>query len=154
MLDLSRTYNSFYGISDAVRIITIPADTNTSVGNSLSLACTAAGIPRPSIAWSRGGVPLVSGPYNITEGSFSNETSHHTVSVLHLCDLLVPDSGQYTCTASNSIAEGTAISTAFLVLQVHSKHFILNPETCPLSRNLPIVLVQLFLTSVKRPPPY
>ena len=97
------------------------SDTNTSVGDAVSLACTGAGAPSPAIAWTRGRAPLASGTYTIRETRFSNDSSHFTTSVLELCNLQLADFEQYVCTASSNLTEGTSTATASLLLQVHGK---------------------------------
>ena len=82
--------------------MTPPAEQSVAIGNSTSVACVVRGHPLPAISWSKGGVPITSETlgYNITEVQL-NETS--AVSVMHLCNVETFDSGEYACTATNSL---------------------------------------------------
>ena len=100
-----------------------PGDTIAMVGDNTAPSCTAAGIPAPQIAWFKDGLPLTSG-FNITEEQFSNPSNYFTVSVLNLCDLQLSDSGEYSCTASNTITEGTATDTRSFMLEAQGKPFV------------------------------
>lgn len=102
-------------------VLLYPGDTITTTGTHLALTCTAAGIPPPQITWSLDGQLLASESYNITEEQFFNDSSHFTLSVLNLCDLQFSDSGEYSCTASNTITEGTATDTRFFMLEAQGE---------------------------------
>ena len=90
------------------------------VADSVALSCTAAGIPAPQMTWFKDGLPLSNG-YNITEERFSNSSNYFTVSVLNLCDLQLSDSGEYSCTASNTITEGTATDIRSFILEAQGE---------------------------------
>ena len=107
----------FTGIVD---MLFYPGDTIAMVADSVALSCTAAGIPAPQIAWFKDGLPLTNG-YNITERQLSNSSNYFTVSVLNLCDLQLSDSGEYSCTASNTITEGTATDTRSFMLEAQGE---------------------------------
>ena len=98
-----------------------PGDTIAMVGDSLVPSCTAAGIPAPQIEWSKDGLTLPTQLFNITEEQFSNSSNYFTVSVLNLCDLQLSDSGEYSCTASNTITEGTATDTRSFMLEAQGE---------------------------------
>ena len=105
----------------AASILLSPGDTITSVGDSLTLSCTAAGIPAPQISWYKDGLLLTTGLDNITETQSSNASNHFTVSDLNLCDLQLSDSGQYSCVASNSISAGTVTDTRSFMLEAQGE---------------------------------
>lgn len=111
----------FAGYTGAVDVLLYPDNTIARVSESLALTCTAAGIPAPEITWFKDDILLTDEAYNITERQFSNDSSHYTVSVLNLCDLQLSDSGEYSCTASNTITEGRVTDTRSFMLEAQGE---------------------------------
>lgn len=95
-----------------------PENTTVGVGESISLPCMASGLPPPTITWNMGTRMLTSEDYNITQSTFSNATSHFTLSVLHLCDLQLTDTGLYRCTATNTLSQGATTDSATFMIEV------------------------------------
>ena len=102
----------------AVDVLVFPENMTVAVGESISLPCMASGTPLPDITWDMGGRMLTSGDYNITQSNFSNTTSHFTLSVLHLCALQLPDTGRYSCTATNTLSQGTSTDAVTFMIEV------------------------------------
>ena len=85
-----------------------PAEQSIPIGDSFSLTCAARGQPLPTISWSRDGTPIVPGmEFNI---SMFQLNVIITMSVLQLCDLQLVHSGEYGCTAENSLTADPQLS--------------------------------------------
>ncbi len=113
--------NSIFFCEGGAAIVVSPADAMIRVGEVLSLPCMASGIPTPQITWFRDATPLLPEAYNISVSTFSNESSHFTLSVLHLCDLQVLDSNIYVCIANNTITQGSATAAASFMIEVQGR---------------------------------
>ena len=107
-----------------------PADSVVTVGETLSLPCTASGIPPPQITWFRDGSPLTNITYNITNSVFSNASNYFTLSVVHLCDLDLEDSNTYECRASNTNSQGETVDTASFMVEVQGKGLTISSMHC------------------------
>ena len=105
----------------AVELILYPNDTITNVRESLTLTCTASGVPAPTISWYKDMELLLAGEVNITEVVFVHASSYYTVSVLYLCDVQFSDTGMYNCTGSNTIEEGLEEDTRSFVLEAQGE---------------------------------
>ena len=104
-------------------------DIAVAVGETLSIPCTASGIPPPEITWLKNGQPLPEGSFNVTKNMFANDSSHFTLSVLHLCQLQLEDTDSYSCRASNNISQGESTDTAVFMIDVQGMIFVLQaPE--------------------------
>ena len=101
----------------AVSITQSPVDTSVNRGSSVTLTCTATGVPTPSIVWykqlSNGTLQRISGTgaYSIsTVTSNVNKTSQLTIP-----KATVSDSGNYLCRAYN-LGMNTTSDTAYLTV--------------------------------------
>ena len=102
-------------------------------GGSVSLSCTATGVPVPTISWS---LNNTAAPFTQTDSttdfSATSETSDQVsfalgcvVSTLLVVSAQYPaHQGEYVCTGSNSYAGNTTITSAVITLQVQGEHSI------------------------------
>ena len=92
-----------------------PTEQSVDTDSSLTVACVAYGHPLPTISWSRDGIPITSGTrgYNITVPPPLNTVT--AVSVLRLCGAETFHSGEYACTATNSLTVDSQTERASVV---------------------------------------
>ena len=82
-------------------IIPKPINVSASVGDSVSINCSASGRPLPSLSWYKDEVQLdISGRITITDYVI-NFT--HIDSVLTVSSVTYDDEGVYTCNATNTL---------------------------------------------------
>ena len=94
------------------QITTSPGDAVYLRGESPQFTCTATGLPLPSISWLRDGSALSTGAkYSIT----STSDDSLVTSTLIVLNLVLTDTGTFTCSASNS--EGTVSSSYTLTVE-------------------------------------
>ena len=73
-------------------------------GDTVVLACSATGLPRPSIQWYKDGVLLMNESLtSIYTEEFENNGLLFTTSILELCSVGGDDVGTYSCQATNNI---------------------------------------------------
>ena len=101
----------------AVSITQSPVDTSVNRESSVTLTCTATGVPAPSIMWykqlSNGTLQLISGTgayFISTVTSNVNRTSQLTIT-----NVAVSDSGKYLCRAYN-LGKNATSDTAYLTI--------------------------------------
>ena len=84
------------------------------IGNTVSVQCTAFGVPAPDISWEVNGSPLVGGGrVTISEEAVSENTVSST---LLISNVALSDSGQYTCVADNGVISSASMSLQLIVL--------------------------------------
>ena len=72
-------------------------------GDTVTLACTASGMPYPDFQWYKDGELLMNQTLtSIYNEQFENNGGLFTTSILELCSVEVDDSGTYSCQAVNS----------------------------------------------------
>ena len=77
------------------------------------LACSALGVPRPSIQWYKDGSLLMNESLTaIYTEEFENNDLLFITSILELCSVEGDDEGTYSCQATNSVGN---ISVEFVV---------------------------------------
>ena len=93
-----------------VQIVVSPENISVGVNDTLVLACVAYGDPIPSVGWSRGGQRLI----NDSRSQVTIYENHVTVrelsfskTILEICSFEAPDSGQYSCDASNQASNAS-----------------------------------------------
>lgn len=85
--------------------VKISDNVRTPPGKKISITCTARGLPKPKITWSKNGVVLRTGSeYEIDQNN-----------TLTLRDVKVTHTGTYTCTAKNVAGEDRASSKVTVV---------------------------------------
>ena len=86
-------------------------------GISIALLCPVTGIMLPTVEWSHNGsVVNVSDPHiNITQRTDQNDASIQ-VSILTIMTVMSSDNGNYECTASNNVINGTVTASVTLVV--------------------------------------
>ena len=78
----------------------LPSDVAVIINRSISISCSASGVPLPSISWSKT-EDLISGVDYIIS---SNSSDQFNVSVLTIRAAVQGDTGQYTCRVRNSFS--------------------------------------------------
>lgn len=104
--------------AEPANITTSPNDALVYVSTSITLTCTAFGIPLPNISWTLpngsremsppsepDGSSLVSGELRIT--SHIDISSNQLKSELTIQHVKLEDAGRYTCTATNRVTNTT-----------------------------------------------
>ena len=95
--------------TEPVMISELPAVIGANVGYSPSVVCSAFGTPTPSISWTKDGAAVASSMISTMQ---VNNT--YVQSTLTIVSASTTDHGQYTCTASNQLPNGTVTkSTTF-----------------------------------------
>uniref|UniRef100_A0A8D3CVA6 receptor protein-tyrosine kinase n=1 Tax=Scophthalmus maximus TaxID=52904 RepID=A0A8D3CVA6_SCOMX len=90
---------------EASRILNNFTDQKVNISATITLRCDAAGMPRPSVVWTKNN-------HTVVEGSGEDVQHNH---VLTIQRVKKEDSGLYTCTACNSL--GCDASQAFLTTE-------------------------------------
>ena len=86
-------------------------DIAVGINNTLLVACVAYGDPIPSVGWSRGGQRLINDSrVTIYENQVTERGLSFSKTILEICSFEAPDSGQYSCGASN---QATNASSSF-----------------------------------------
>ena len=94
-----------------VEIVVSPENISVDINDTLVLACVAYGDPIPSVGWSRGGQGLINDSrVTIYENQVTERGLSFSKTILEMCSFEAPDSGQYSCDASN---QATNASTSF-----------------------------------------
>ena len=99
---------------------------NKKSGQSISLNCTADGIPTPTIVWRKDGQLIV--PNNkrsisvqLSAGFRSNISLDIITSNLTINDLTGSDNGSYSCRADNKANIGAALNTPYQLTVIECK---------------------------------
>ena len=104
--------------------IDAPKEIKKTVGDLASISCSARGRPLPSLLWYRNGTRLstnTSKHLNITHNVLN---SHRIKSNLAVGPVTLDDEAVYTCTASNTLPNGTFALSASVKLDIIGKqHF-------------------------------
>lgn len=96
-------------------IVSSPLDTEVVIGNSVSISCSASGVPLPNIIWSRAGHGEIMNHTDYLITSVEDNDSMLTTSLLTIVNAVQVDTGYYNCTAENNI--GRDFATFFLQVQ-------------------------------------
>jgi len=104
MIYFSRSLNLNSFSLDAPSITLHPANTTTTEGQNVTLACNATGNPSPSITWYKDG-QLV-----IISGRFTQDSSSLTITKVSRFD-----EGTYFCNATNDVNSRVSNSTYLTV---------------------------------------
>lgn len=110
---VTKSYN--YAVPTAFE--SIPPNSEVVVTSSVSLSCSASGVPLPSITWSRVGYGGLANGTDYVIISAANNSTQHVTSVLTIVSAVQGDTGLYSCTAENSVS---TVCTIFH-LQVQGK---------------------------------
>ena len=88
-------------------MVVYPEDTVVLAGDSVLLTCVGYGVPQPSISWERDGETITEdgSKFHRVESALVVEGSVFVRSSLLLCNTSQTDSGNYSCSASNTIRE-------------------------------------------------
>ena len=89
-----------------------PEDAVNQYGESSQFTCTATGVPLPTITWLRDNTALSDGIDYTTSSTDDGSLVTSTLSVLNL---VFSDTGNFSCSASNS--EGTVTSEFTLTVE-------------------------------------
>ena len=98
-----------------MQIVVSPENISVGVNDTLVLACVAYGDPIPSVGWSREGQRLINdsrSQVTIYENQVTVMELSFSKTILEICSFEAPDSGQYSCDASN---QATNASVSFVV---------------------------------------
>lgn len=82
-----------------------PLDTEVVINDSVSLSCSASGVPLPNITWSRTGYGEL---MNSTNYLITNVQGDSITSLLTVVSAMQGDTGHYNCTAENSVGRDSA----------------------------------------------
>ena len=94
---------------EPVVISELPSVVGANVGYSANIVCSASGIPTPSIFWTKDGTVVAASMISTIPVN-----STYIQSTLTIQSASTTDHGQYTCTASNQLANGIVTqSTTF-----------------------------------------
>ena len=100
-------------VEPAILVAQSSSTTEVFPGTRVSLICAAFGFPIPNIMWSKDITPLMTGGnLNIYTEQFSVESDQFMLSILELCTSGSNDTGEYTCTASNDVQNGSVVGSA------------------------------------------
>ena len=96
-------------------------------GHSISLNCTADGVPRPVIVWRKNG-QLILNTNRIIISSTEQSNGFHsnyfpTTSVLTIMDLRGRDNGSYSCQIRNAINTEAVLNTPYVLHVIERKLF-------------------------------
>ena len=94
-------------------------------GHSVSLNCTADGVPRPVIVWRKNGQLLLN-TSRITISSTGQSNGFHsnyfpTTSVLTITDLRGSDNGSYSCRSKNVVNSVAVLTTPYVLHVIKCK---------------------------------
>ena len=93
-----------------------PSEVSATVGDSVSIECTASGRPLPSLSWHNDGVQInTSGRISITSDAVNSTFIN---SVLTVSSVTLDDEAVYTCTAMNILPNGTVTRSTSFTLDV------------------------------------
>ena len=107
-------------------------------GDTVTLACTASGVPYPTVQWYKDGVLLTNDSLTtIYNDEFDRDELQFTSSILELCSVNEDDIGTYSCLASNSAGNDSIefdvqVRLGTLVQRKHLPFFVFN-ITCSVS---------------------
>ena len=102
-------------IAVPVQIVVSPANISVGINDTLVLVCVAYGDPIPSVGWSREGERLINDSQSqvtVYENQVTVRELSFSKTILEICSFEAPDSGQYSCDASN---QATNASIGFVV---------------------------------------
>ena len=96
-----------------------PSEVSVTVGDSVSIECSASGRPLPSLSWYQDGVQLnTSERIDITSNAVN---STHVDNVLTVSSVTHDDEAVYTCTATNILPNGVMPHSIDITLEVLCK---------------------------------
>ena len=95
---------------------TMPSSISKLFSETLSLQCTANGIPLPTISWLKDNEVISTSARLTIQNSVTNGNIGNAISILSISQLIVPDEGEYSCKAVNTLPAGPsqAVSTTLL----------------------------------------
>ena len=110
---------SIYFSVPQVQIVISPNNLTADSGSTVVLACVGYGSPQvSSVTWSKDGVVLVNSTrITIFENQVTESGFTFVKSILEICATQDADSGQYRCSANNTIS----FETADFELQVNTE---------------------------------
>ncbi|KAM9391508.1 hemicentin-1 [Pholidichthys leucotaenia] len=110
-----------------------PSEVSASVGEKVTLECSAAGVPRPQISWLKNGATLE-----------ASDTRHIIVtpdgSTLTLLRLNPEDSGTYTCFAVSPAGQESKLYTLYVLIPPAISGETTNPKEVQVSQDSAVTL--------------
>ena len=112
-----------------VEIVQDPMETTHFAGGSVSLTCSASGIPSPAFVWFKDGQQMFEGGRVTILSTTLTDTPNKVVvqSTLSFMNLMLSDDANYFCEASNPGAYGTTFvarsDTARLIVEREHDYF-------------------------------
>ena len=99
----------------------IPDEITGQYDESVSVNCSATGIPTPSLKWYRNGIEQCTAANQVITESTSGLAQAHSILTINFVS--ERDEATYNCTATNTLPNGNFTESASFDLSVSGKYF-------------------------------
>lgn len=114
-----RSIMTLFVILDGAVVTDFPSTTSRLYAQTLTLQCTAMGIPLPTLSWLKDELSIITSSPRVTiQVSTTSGSSETTFSTLSILQLTLLDEGEYSCIAVNTLPAGLSQDSTTTVLNV------------------------------------